>query len=156
MKKALKITGIALGSLVVIVVAISLMSGVYPLGLGMHSPVYAENNVALGGYDLVSYQNNAPIPGSENHEVELKGVSYYFSSLENAQIFESNPEKYLPKYGGYCAFGVSKGFSAPGNPTFYVLKDSDLFILSNEEVLVEFKNNPEEIEKQATSNWKTE
>ena len=66
------------------------------------------NNKAIYGYDTVAYwQQNKAVKGSEDHVFTWLGAEWYFSSAENKALFEANPEKYAPQYGGYCAYAMS-------------------------------------------------
>lgn len=91
----------------------------------------ADNNSIVGaqGYDLVSYHiNKKPLPGNGNHVVGYKGVNYLFSSDENKKTFEKNPEKYLPAYGGYCAYGVAVGKKFIADPNVWEIVDGKLYL----------------------------
>ena len=71
---------------------------------------HVVNTVGVNGYDLVSYYTaKRPLRGNGNYVAEHNGATYLFSSEENKQAFEKNPNKYLPAYNGWCAFGVSVG-----------------------------------------------
>lgn len=70
--------------------------------------VQGENNVAVKGYDVVSYfKESKPVEGSKSHMYKWNGVKWFFDSEEHKKAFAENPEKYAPQFGGYCAFGVS-------------------------------------------------
>ena len=72
--------------------------------------VEAHSVVGVGGYDLVSYHSGKkPLQGNGNHVVRHEGVNYLFASQANADTFSADIDKYLPKYGGYCAYGVAVG-----------------------------------------------
>ena len=67
--------------------------------------------VAIKGYDPVAYfTKGAPVRGSKTHSLKHAGVEWRFSSAENKTAFAANPAKYMPAYGGYCAYGVSRGY----------------------------------------------
>lgn len=86
-------------------------------------------SVAVGGYDLVSYHQGAkPLPGNGNHTVEHGGTTYLFVDADNARAFEADPAKYLPAYGGYCAFGVSLGKKFVGDPDVWEIVDGRLYL----------------------------
>jgi len=65
----------------------------------------------LDGYDLVAYHNlqsgQDGVRGSDQHTAHYKGYEFWFTSAENKALFEQNPEKYLPAYGGFCVWGVA-------------------------------------------------
>ena len=50
------------------------------------------------------------------------------SSAANRDKFAANPAKYLPAYGGYCAFGVAKGAKFVGDPEVWRIVDDRLFL----------------------------
>ncbi len=59
-----------------------------------------EDNVAIKGYDVVSYINdNQAVQGTKDNAAEYNGVTYYFATAANKDAFTKNPEKYLPQYG---------------------------------------------------------
>lgn len=65
-----------------------------------------EKGIFMQGYDLVSYFTGPPEIGKSSTSHTYKAVTYWFASEENKNLFIVNPEKYLPKYGGWCAIGV--------------------------------------------------
>jgi hypothetical protein len=81
--------------------------------------VFAEfkSKLALDGYDAVSYfRTGKPIKGVAAHGVSWKGASWRFASAESKAAFEANPHAFAPQYGGYCAWAVSQGYTAKGDP----------------------------------------
>jgi YHS domain-containing protein len=89
----------------------------------------AVSAVGAGGYDLVSYHQGAkPLPGNGNHIVEQDGVTYLFTNQANADEFAGNPEKYLPAYGGFCAYGVAVGKKFVGDPNVWEIVDGRLYL----------------------------
>ena len=65
------------------------------------------STVGAGGYDLVSFYGGGPEKGSGFNQSVHNDVTYVFANEVNLKKFEKNPEKYLPQYGGYCAYGAS-------------------------------------------------
>ena len=64
---------------------------------------------AIRGYDPVAYHTEGkPVAGKRAHRVEWKGATWSFASAENKALFEGDPEKYAPRYGGYCAWAVEQ------------------------------------------------
>jgi len=69
---------------------------------------FNTKEVAYEGYDVVAYHEaHQAIQGSHRLSVVLDGIHYYFSNTENLLLFKKSPQKYMPKYGGYCAIGVA-------------------------------------------------
>lgn len=99
-------------------------------GHGADTPPASVDTVALQGYDVVSYfkGDGVPIKGSGNNVAYHDNVTYLFKSGANKKAFEKNPEKYLPAYGGYCAFGVSKGKKFVSDPLAYRIVDGKLYL----------------------------
>ncbi|TDK68361.1 YHS domain-containing (seleno)protein [Sapientia aquatica] len=88
-----------------------------------------DNVVGAGGYDLTSYfSQEKPQRGNGHHTVELKGVTYLFATEENKKAFEANPEKFLPQYGGYCAYGVSVSKKFVADPEQFDIVDGKLYL----------------------------
>lgn len=92
-------------------------------------PVYVEKGVAINGYDPVAYfAQRAPVKGSELFKVEHEQVIWLFSSAENLAQFEHQPERYLPQYGGYCAYAMSHGFVVDTVPEAFTVLNDKLYL----------------------------
>ena len=95
------------------------------------SPALAVENSTPGvnGYDLVSCRTGEkPLQGNGNHVAVHDGVTYLFASDENRKAFDRNPDKFLPAYGGFCAFGVSVGKKFYGDPTVWEIVNGQLYL----------------------------
>ena len=96
--------------------------------LGQVDPI-DKNGLAIGGYDAVSYfETNKAVKGSNQISVVWNGSTYYFVSTENKNIFEANPEKFLPQYEGYCALAVSYGKKISIDPETFKISDGKLYL----------------------------
>lgn len=92
-------------------------------------PVYAEEGVAINGYDPVAYfVKNAPVKGSEQFKTEYEKTVWLFSSAENQAKFVDKPERYLPQYGGYCAYAMSHGFVVDTVPEAFTVLNDKLYL----------------------------
>ena len=88
-----------------------------------------HSTVGAGGYDLVSYRTGEkPVRGNGNHLVVYEGVTYLFQSDENKRRFERDPERFVPAYGGYCAYGVAVGKKFVGDPDVWAIVDDRLYL----------------------------
>ena len=65
-----------------------------------------KSGLAVQGYDVVSYFSGAPTKGKSEFSLKFKDAIYYFSNEANKQKFKSNPSKYAPQYGGWCAYAM--------------------------------------------------
>ena len=82
-----------------------------------------------GGYDVVAYfTEGKPVEGDSKYATEYKGADWQFSSQENLDIFNSDPDKYVPQYGGYCAWAVSQGYTASGDPLQWSVVNDKLYL----------------------------
>ncbi len=110
--------------------------------------------VGLEGYDPVAYfTDNKPVKGNGDHVVEHDGLNYLFISDEHKKAFQASPDKYLPQYGGWCAFGVSVGRKFVSDPTAWKIVDGKLYVNLNQKVNdIWQKNLSANIEK-ADKNW---
>lgn len=87
-----------------------------------------KNGVAIQGYDPVSYFKDGPVKGSKELTAEFEGVTYYFSSEENQKAFEEAPAKYVPAYGGWCAYAMVDGEKVSINPKSYKIVNGKLLL----------------------------
>ncbi len=88
-----------------------------------------DSKIGLQGYSPVSYLDlNLAQRGSKEYKVIHQGISYYFTSSEQAKKFKSNPNYYLPQFGGYCAFGVYAGAKFRTDPHKFVVSNSKLYL----------------------------
>ncbi len=91
--------------------------------------VNAKEGIGLKGYDPVAYFiNGAPTQETEQYSFVYKGVTYRFSSAENLERFKADPEKYLPQYGGYCAYAMSLDRIADIDPSRWAIVDGKLYL----------------------------
>lgn len=121
------------------------------------STAHAADEIALignQGYDLVSYFNDGPVRGSGNHSATHKGVTYIFANKANKERFQANPEKYLPAYGGYCAYGVRAGRKVIVDPLSWKIVDGKLYLNLNENVQKIWQKDISGNIKLANENWK--
>jgi len=99
---------------------------------GADSSVPAVNvaeGIGLKGYDPVaSFINGVPTKGSEQYSFARKGVTYRFASAGNLEKFKADPEKYLPQYGGYCAYAMSLDRIADIDPSRWAIVNGKLYL----------------------------
>ncbi|MEM7072342.1 MAG: YHS domain-containing (seleno)protein [Pseudomonadota bacterium] len=106
------------------------------------SPIYTdvETGLAIHGYDPVAYfklsEGDEAIPGSPDYEYEWNGALWRFASMENLQLFRDNPQYYAPQYGGYCAYAVSRGYTAPIEPNAWAVESGKLYLNYNKPVRI--------------------
>ncbi|NES22436.1 MAG: YHS domain-containing protein [Symploca sp. SIO3E6] len=115
---------------------------------------YTENGVAIRGTDPVAYfQQSQPVPGKSEYTYEWMNATWQFASAENRDSFAKNPEKYAPQYGGFCAWAVSRGYTASTQPDAWKIVDGKLYLNYNRQVQKSWeKDIPGNITK-ANRNW---
>ena len=110
------------------------------------------------GYDVVAYFDNMAVMGDDSFLTIYDGVKFKFSSDENLQKFKSNPEKYVPKYGGFCAYAIAgSGKKVNINPETFEIRNGALYLFYNsgKNNTLQFwrQESPEELKVKADKNW---
>lgn len=140
-------------------IAFALITGSYAFAQDKMANNIDNSNIALNGYSPVSYLDlKLAQPGDKNFKSEYKKVIYYFTSGQQKSTFDKNPTKYLPQYGGYCAFGIYAGAKFRANPHKFIVKDGKYYLfLSNLELdaqqLWMAENNHHSLKSTANKNW---
>ena len=105
-----------------------------PLPWTLWGDVNQDSGVGAGGYDVVSYHvAEQPTKGDQAYRSNWNGTSWYFSSAENKILFDSNPERYAPAYGGFCAYAVSINITADVDPLAWYIHDGTLNLFAGED-----------------------
>jgi len=116
--------------------------------------VYTEDgNVALSGWDAVSYHSGQPVRGSGEFTAEHEGAVFQFASAENRDRFQADPGRYAPAYGGYCAWAVSRSYTASGDPTVWRVVDGRLYLNYNRQVSDRWSQDIPGNIRAADENW---
>jgi hypothetical protein len=98
-------------------------------GMAHADQVNAEGGVAVRGTDVVAYVTEGrPVPGSPAFTHVWQGATWRFASAANRDRFAADPARYAPAYGGFCAFAVSEGYTAPIDPNAWRIVDGRLFL----------------------------
>ena len=91
--------------------------------------VNTENGWAIKGYDPVAYfTTGKPTPGMAQFTTTYKGATYRFASAENRARFIAAPEKFVPQYGGYCAYAIALNRIADIDPDEWAIVDDKLYL----------------------------
>ncbi len=113
-----------------------------------------DNGVAIDGTDPVSYFRQAqPIAGSAELSYDWNGATWLFSSEENRDLFVADPERYAPQYGGFCAWAVSQGYTAPTDPDAWTIVDGKLYLNFNQRVQRTWEQDIPGHIQNANANW---
>ncbi|MEW6304680.1 MAG: YHS domain-containing (seleno)protein [Verrucomicrobiota bacterium] len=110
--------------------------------------------VAIQGHDPVAFfADSKPVRGNPSIYATYKGALYYFASKENKERFLKAPAKYEPAFGGYCAFGVSKGKLVEIDPEAFQIVDGRLLLQYSKSVRNDFNKDAPGNMKKADANW---
>lgn len=119
------------------------------------SEVFTTPQGAIHGYDPVSYFEGSPAKGDSNYSYLWKGATWYFANDKNLSMFKSDPEKYAPQFGGYCAYGMANGYKAATEPDAWTIIEDKLYFNYNVDVRSKWNENRDALIKDADSNWPT-
>lgn len=115
-----------------------------------------DRDIAISGYDPVAYHTlAAPTPGDPDIRHTWHDAVWQFASVENRDLFITDPERYAPRFGGFCAGAMSFGRVGEIDPEIFVIIEGALFLGGREEVPGLLSNEPEKHITSATENWRT-
>jgi hypothetical protein len=119
------------------------------------------DSIGVSGYDPVSY---FPEGGGKAQKglirlaFQHKDVTYRFATQENLDRFKSNPGKYLPAFGGWCAWAVGElGKKVDVDPESFEVRDGRLYLFYRDRELDTrglWQQNPGELLRKAEANWR--
>ena len=114
----------------------------------------SDSNPALGGYCPVCYFTaDQAVKGSSEYQATYEGKTYYFNSAKSVTAFNADPEKYLPAYDGWCAYGVAVGAKVPVDPRVFSVVDGRLYLNKNRWVGRSFDKDQKGYITQANEKW---
>jgi YHS domain-containing protein len=117
-----------------------------------------KKQVALEGYDPVSYFDSKPTKGKDEIKYSYRGVTYLFATHQNLNRFKENPEKYEPAYGGWCAYAMGEsGEKVKIDPETYKIVNGKLYLFYNfwgNNTLTDWNKNEAPLKLKADQNWK--
>ncbi len=125
------------------------------------SSLFAQNpynvdkaGVAIKGYDVVAYfSDGKPAQGKVEFTHEWHGAKWQFTSAEHRDAFKAAPEKYAPEYGGFCAWGMTKGYKASVEPTAWKIVNNKLYLNYNAEVQQSWSKEVSSMIRTADEQW---
>jgi YHS domain-containing protein len=113
-----------------------------------------KKGVGIREHDPVAYfTEDKAVKGSPQFQSSFEGVIYYFASAENKAMFDADPAKYAPQFGGFCAWAVSRGYTAPIDPNAFQIVNGRLLLQYSLRVRKDFSQDPEGNLRKADVNW---
>ena len=87
-----------------------------------------SSEFGLGSYDPISYHTGTPQRGDPAYFFDHDRVRYVFTDAANRDRFAAEPERYLARYGGWCAMSLALGsFTCPDYDNFQI-EDGRLYL----------------------------
>ena len=126
--------------------AVAAIDAIYSSGL--------LDSVAISGADPVAYfTEGRHVQGSAEFEAEWNGATWRFSSAAHRDAFVSEPERYAPQYGGYCAFAIAHGRTARIDPEAWSVVDGKLYLNYSPSIRETWQARRAEFISRADESW---
>ena len=91
--------------------------------------VFRTEEGAIRGYDPVAYHRlQQPVAGKPEFSHRWNDAEWHFVDAANRDAFAKDPVKYAPAFGGYCAFGASRGYKVSTEPAAFAIVDGVLYL----------------------------
>lgn len=140
------------------------VASVTPGSAVMAGPQYIdESGYAASGYDVVAYfgleqspigeRQPAAVPGKASLTAEYNGATFAFANEANREKFVADPARYAPQYDGFCAYGVTHGGKAPGNPHLWRIVDGKLYLNLQTSIVELWEEDIDGLLKVAEEKW---
>lgn len=126
-----------------------------PAAAADKDPVFTtRGNLAIRGYDPVAYfTEGKAVKGDKDFTLGWRGADWRFASDENRGLFADDPEKYAPRYGGYCAWAVSNNYTAPTDPDAFTIVGDKLYLNYNRKIMEQWLDDRDAHIESADRNW---
>jgi hypothetical protein len=118
--------------------------------------VNSRGGLAAGGYDAVAYfAEGRARRGAAVHFHDWQGARWLFVSSANRDAFAAAPDRYAPRYGGYCAYGMAHGYKAPVDPEAWTVEGGRLYLNYSRSVRRTWLEDVPGYVARAEANWPT-
>jgi hypothetical protein len=112
-----------------LLLTLSLLALLSPTFARAADEVFVTAEGAIRGYDPVAYHTKGkPVRGLATITTQWNGASWRFATIANRDRFAADPERYAPRYGGYCAYGTSQGYKVATDPAAFSIVDGRLYL----------------------------
>ena len=113
-----------------------------------------KQGIAIQGYDPVAFfTQNRPVKGRPEFESKYNGARYLFASAEDKSTFDSNPAKYEPQFGGFCAYAASQNHTAPVKIEAFQIVNGRLLMQYDLDIRNKFNKDTQGNLQKADKNW---
>ncbi len=116
--------------------------------------IMSVEEIAIDGYDPVAYFTaSKAYKADATFSYSYKGLTWYFESNENFEAFKTNPEAYIPVYGGFCAYEVAEGDIEESDPRYWHIHNKQLYLFNDEDAKEEWFRDIDAMLTESNSNW---
>jgi YHS domain-containing protein len=112
-----------------------------------------RDGVGIRGYDPVAYFDGAPTKGKAEIAYTYQETIYHFASVANRDRFARSPARFVPQYGGFCAWAVSRGYTATIDPLAWKIVADRLYLNYSTGVQKMWEQDEQGNIKRADGNW---
>ena len=124
-----------------------------------HKYYYTTLGGAIGGYDVVEYFNLSKgakaVKGKSAFSTKYQNLTWYFKSQANLDKFKASPQKYIPKYGGYCAYAIAAKNKLVGpDANAWDIVDGKLYLNYSNKTLANWRKDTKGYISKGNTNWK--
>jgi|CXWL01.1.fsa_nt_gi YHS domain-containing protein len=141
----------------VFMIGLRVFVGLFVVGCAgsIHASQFFEGNgLAIDGHDPVAYfTEQKPVKGSPEFRIEFEGSTFQFASAAHRDTFAANPEQFVLQYGGFCAYGMAKGYKAKIDPAVVTVVGDKLYFNYSEMVRSQWLSNIPGYIRKADANW---
>ncbi|MDX1605879.1 MAG: YHS domain-containing (seleno)protein [Candidatus Competibacterales bacterium] len=110
--------------------------------------------LGLNGHDPVAYfRQGRAVPGEARLSAEHNGVTYHFANADDRRTFLADPDRYAPRYGGFCAYNLAHGRRKKGDPEQWAIVDGQLYVAASREALEAFQKDTPDYIQRANAIW---
>lgn len=135
-------------------VSITVCVFMFSASLAWATQFFEKNSLAIDGYDPVAYfTEHKPVKGAPEFRTDFQGWTFQFVSAAHRDAFVVNPERFIPQYGGYCAYGMARGYKAKIDPVAFSVVHDKLYLNYNEAIRSRWVSDIPGYIKQADANW---
>jgi YHS domain-containing protein len=127
---------------------------VFNVGSTFAGEYFERDGVAIDGYDPVAYFTDMkPVKGSSAFHADYQGSTFHFGSAAHRDAFADDPGRFAPQYGGYCAYGMAKGYKASIDPAAFTVVGDKLYLNYSETVRSQWLTDIPGYTRKADANW---
>ena len=119
-----------------------------------NAEIFIVDGKAIRGYDAVAFhKQQKAVEGNKAFSYDWNGATWQFASEDHLALFKTDPGKYAPQYGGYCAYGTAEGHKAPTETGTWTISDGKLYFNYNNEVKELWMKDQDAYIKKADKLW---